>query len=199
VTEFRDIIDHDDLSPEEEARLQRVHDLLVQVGPPPDLPPSLEQPPGRREAEIIQFPHLPRRRWAVAAVAAAALALIAFGGGYVLGHSKTKAAGFPTQHVVAMHGPNANAVLYLGNRDGAGNWPMRVEVTGLPTQQAAAYYELWLTRNGKPSVPCGDFRVHGKTTTVRFTVPWSVAGVDGWVVTTQTHGDRTPGPVVLTT
>jgi len=50
VTEFRELIDPNDLSPEEEARLRRVHELLQQAGPPPDLPPALLEPPGERGA-----------------------------------------------------------------------------------------------------------------------------------------------------
>ena len=57
MTEFNDIIDTDGLDPDEEARLRRAHALLVQAGPPPDLPPALEAPPTQpNEAEIIQFP-----------------------------------------------------------------------------------------------------------------------------------------------
>jgi len=41
--------------------------------------------------------------------------------------------------------------------------------------------------------------VHAKTTRVRFTVPYSFDGVDGWVITKQTHGAARPGPVVLST
>ena len=59
------------LEPDEEARLRRVHDLLVQAGPPPDLPPALERTPEAAEAEIVQFPLLPRRRWVAAALVAA--------------------------------------------------------------------------------------------------------------------------------
>ena len=88
MSDFDDLVDADGLDPEEEARLRHVHELLVQAGPPPDLPPALEQAPDEQEAEIVQFPLLPRRRWAVAAVAAATLALLAFGGGYLTGHSK---------------------------------------------------------------------------------------------------------------
>ena len=88
MSDFKDLIDADGLDPEEEARLRHVHELLVQAGPPPDLPPALEQAPDEQEAEIVQFPLLPHRRWAVAAVAAATLALLAFGGGYLTGHSK---------------------------------------------------------------------------------------------------------------
>ena len=197
---FDELAGGDDLAPEEEAKLRRVHDLLVQAGPPPDLPPALEHPAEPTDAEVLQFPLLPRRRWAVLAVAAALLVVAGFGGGYLWGHSKAKPAPFAARHVVAMHGPQALAVIRIGTRDDVGNWPMQFEVTGLPKQHdSAAYYELWLTRHGKPTAPCGSFRVHDKTTRVRFTVPYSLRGVDGWVVTEQPAGMHTPGHVVLTT
>jgi len=41
MSDFKDLIDADGLDPEEEARLRHVHELLVQAGPPPDLPPAL--------------------------------------------------------------------------------------------------------------------------------------------------------------
>ena len=64
MTDFYDLIDTDDLDDREEERLRRAHDLLVQAGPPPDLPPALQRPPTekREAAEIIEFPLLPRRR-----------------------------------------------------------------------------------------------------------------------------------------
>ena len=105
MTDFNDIVDTTGLDPGEEARLRRTHDLLVQAGPPPDLPPALEAPPTQpAEAEIIQFPLFPKRRWAIAAIAAATLALLTFIGGYFYGNSKSQPAAFGTSHVVAMHG-----------------------------------------------------------------------------------------------
>ena len=44
MTEFDDLIDRDGLDVAEEARLRRVHDLLVQAGPPPELPPAHSTP-----------------------------------------------------------------------------------------------------------------------------------------------------------
>ena len=199
MSDFKELIDADGLDPAEEERLRRMHELLVQAGPPPDLPPELERVPEGETAEIIQFPHLPRRRWAVAAVAAATLALIAFGGGYLTGHSKSSA--FSTDRVVPMHGRSeALALLRISKPDSVGNWPMQLEVTGLPKQpDRNAYYELWLTKNNQPVEQCGTFRVHGKTTRVRFTVPYSFKGVDGWVITRQLRDATTPGPIVLST
>ena len=199
MSDFKELIDADGLDPDEEARLRHMHDLLVQAGPPPDLPPALEQAPDEESAEIVQFPMLPRRRWAVAAVAAVAAALLAFGGGYLTGDSKQSA--FHTNRVVPMHGQGeAIALVRMSTPDSVGNWPMQLEVTGLPEQSDRdAFYALWLTRHGKPAEQCGTFRVHGKTTRVRFTVPYSFEGVDGWVITKQTRGASQPGRVVLST
>jgi hypothetical protein len=201
VSRFDDMVDREGLAPDEEARLRRVHDLLVQAGPPPDLPPALERPPmAPAEAELVQFPLLPRRRWALAAVAAVSFVVLAFGGGYLVGHAKTKATSFATKRVVPMHGNNAVALLRLAPKDSAGNWPMQLEVNNLPRQQSArAYYELWLTQNGKPIAPCGAFRVNARTTTVRLSVPYDFKRFDGWVVTRQGANDHAPGTVVLTT
>jgi hypothetical protein len=201
MNEFNDIVDTGGLSPEEAGRLRRVHELLVEAGPPPDLPPALEQPIDPiQEAEVIAFPLLPPRRWAAAAVAAAALVAVALGGGYLLGHAHAKPAAFATQRVVPMQGKGSLAVLRIGRHDKAGNWPMELLVSGLPTQQdRQAYYELWLTKNGKPVVPCGSFRVNARNTTVRLSVPYSFSRFDGWVVTAQPAHDRSIGPVVLRT
>jgi Anti-sigma-K factor rskA len=201
---FEDLVDVDGVAPEDSARLRRVHDLLVQAGPPPDLPPALERPPSAPpEAEVVQFPLMPRRRWALAAVAAAAVALIAFGGGYLTGHAKKKATSFDTRAVVPMqpqHGSGALALLHIASRDNAGNTPMLLEVNNLPTQKTKGdYYELWLTRNGKAIAPCGSFRVNRRTTTVRLSVPYDFKSFEGWVVTRQTATHHTPGPVVLST
>jgi hypothetical protein len=201
VTDFRELIEPGDLSPDEEARLRRVHDLLQMAGPPPDLPPALLEPPaGPVEADVVQFPLLPRRRLALAGLVAATLVAIAFGGGYLFGHAKGRPAAFAPTAVVPMHGHAANAVLRIASRDSAGNWPMQMEVSGLPQQHDRdAYYELWLTRGGRPVEPCGQFRVHDKTTRLRFSVPWRAGGIDGWVVTEQQPETQGPGPVVLST
>jgi hypothetical protein len=201
VSRFEDLVNREGLSSDEEERLRRVHDLLVQAGPPPDLPPALEHAPSApADGELVQFPLLPRRRWPLTAVAAAALVVLAFGGGYLIGHAKKKPTSFVTQRVVPMHGSNALALLRVARADDAGNWPMLLEVNNLPTQKVKGdYYELWLTRKGKPVAPCGTFRVNERTTTVRLSVPYNFKRFDGWVVTVQRVGHHTPGRVVLTT
>lgn len=204
MTDFKDLIDTEDLDPREEARLRRVHELLLQAGPPAELPPELANPGEPPSAEILQFPSLPKRRWGVIALVAAAIGFAAFGGGYLFGHSKAQPTAFGAKRVVEMHPQQAGvaglAVLKVAAKDSVGNWPMELTVQGLPEQpQQAAYYELWITKNGKPTQVCGVFRVHGKTTTVRMSVPYSFKGVDGWVVTKHEPGQAEPGPVVLTT
>jgi hypothetical protein len=53
-----------DLSPEEQARLRRAHDLLIAAGPPPELPPALAEP-GAVEAETTRSSTaaVTRRSW----------------------------------------------------------------------------------------------------------------------------------------
>ena len=203
MSRFEDFVDHEGLSGEEEARLRHVHELLVQAGPPPDLPPGLERPPTAPvddDAEIVQFPLLPRRRWPLFAVAAALVGLVVFGGGYLTGHSKKKSSSFETTFTVPMSGHNAVAFLRVAPRDSAGNAPMELEVNNLPTQKKETdFYELWLTLDHKAVVPCGVFRVNARNTTVRLSVPYDFKRYDGWVVTKQTGPKNTPGPVVLTT
>lgn len=201
MTRFEDLVDLEGLDPAEVARLRRAHELLVQAGPPPDLPPALERPPSApAEAEIAAFPMLPRRRWPLIAVAAAALVVLAFGGGYLVGHAKKKATSFETKFVVPMHGTNAVAFLRVAPKDDAGNTPMELEVNNLPQQKRQGdFYELWLTRNGKAIVPCGVFRVNQRTTTVRLSVPYNFRHFQGWVVTSQRAAQDMPGPVVLST
>ncbi len=192
-----------DLTPEDEAKLRRVHDMLVEAGPPPDLPPALEHPLAPQEAEVIEYPLLARRRNAAIAIVAIAATLAAVAGGYAWGHTRSKPSSLTAERTVPMHGSAGRlGVITVGSPDKAGNWPMLVSVDGLPTQQnPRAYYELWLTRNGKPVAPCGGFRVHGNTTSVTLSVPYRLSRYDGWVVTAQqpAASDRGPGPVVLTT
>jgi len=203
---FDELIGTEGLSEVEEARLRRVHDLLVAAGPPPDLSPELFLPPvPNDEADPPEVAFLLRRRRGRVAVLALAAALAAFVGGYAFGHSKGKPAAFSSVRSVAMHGAagqpaESHGVIRIADKDSVGNWPMLVEVSGLAEQtQRAAYYELWLTHNGKAVAPCGSFRVHGKTTRVRLSVPYTLKNFDGWVVTKQPGTRDGIGPVVLTT
>ena len=207
MTDFHDLIDTDDLDHFEEERLRRMHDLLVKAGPPPDLPPALERPPTEKQqdAEIIAFPLLPRRRAGAMLILAAAVAAAAFGGGYLFGHSKTKPSAFATSRIVPMHATGTGsassvALVKVARPDANGNTALDFQVTGLAKQPTGSYYELWLTRGkGKPWASCGTFRVNGRTTTVRFSVPYRLSRYSGWVVTGVTPGRNDPGQTVMTT
>lgn len=199
--DFDEFVDVEGLDADEVARLRRVHDLLLEAGPPADLPPALEHPPTekRREAEILQFPLLPRRRLAAAVVLAAALAAAAFGAGFLVG-DRGGGARFEAVRVISMRGTGgALASIQMGKRDEVGNWQMHFIVSGLPKQKEGGYYNLYLVKGGRPVVLCGSFRVHDHTTTLTFTVPYKAKRFEGWVVTAQPPGHHTPGRVVLST
>lgn len=195
----------DDVSPEEAARLRRAHELLVAAGPAPELPPSLEQPrlgEPRRRLDQGMFHLLPRRRVGAALALAAAIALVAFLGGYLAGYSKDQGTRFEAVARVTLsgtaHDPGASAVVLVGRRDAGGNLPMLVTVRGLKALPPSGYYTLALLKNGKPVVTCGTFRVraNGARTTVRMAVAYDVSAFDGWVVTEYRHG-RKAEPIML--
>jgi hypothetical protein len=214
-----------DLDANESERLRHAHELLLAAGPVPELPPGLDEPSlgghsERREQGAFQL--LPRRRVGAALALAAAIALIAFVGGYVAGFSAALALaaaialiafvggyvagfrhdGFAAQYSVAMYGTAATAAsaqIQIGKRDARGNWPLRLEVKGLPKLKNGGYYEMYLTR-GKHIWTCGTFAAGGpQTVKVRLTVPYDFKNGDGWIVTKELPGSSTPGPTVLTT
>lgn len=164
----------------EHARLERVHDLLVEAGPPPELPPELAlAPPEPAAATAVPLV----RRYRFAAVAAAAVvALTLLGAGYLLGAGGADGAR-AAERTVVMSGPGgATGVLEVFAQDAAGNWPMELTVSGLPKLPASATYELWLTRAGKLADACGSFRVHTGATTVPLNAPYRLSAFSGWVV-----------------
>ncbi len=162
----------DDLEPGERERLERVHALLAEAGPPPELPPALEHAPEPPAAVVVPFP----RRYRYTALAAAVAAAVAlFGVGYLVGGG----GGTEPLRTISMSGTNqAAAELDVFEKDAAGNWPMELRVSGL----APGRYELWLTRGGKLAEPCGAFAVAAGETTVPLNAPYALRDFDGWVV-----------------
>jgi len=195
--DFRELVG-EEVPAEERARLERVHELLVEAGPPPELPPALAEPTTEvsTSAPII----LPRRRTGAVLALAAALALLALLGGYLAGRSGGEK--FNTFKSIPMHGvgatADASATIDIGAPEKSGNWPLRVVVRNLPSLSKGSYYEMFLTRHGRPVAACGIFGVNGRESTVRMTLPRSVRGYDGWIVTRERPSSREHA-VVLTT
>jgi len=179
-----------DTSPEERDRLQRVHDLLVQAGPPPELPPALSEAPTPaqmpRQEELGWLP--PRRSGRILTLAAG-FAVVALALGYLVGRH---GAGFHTQFTKVMHATKADrsaqAVLAVGKLDAAGNWPLQLTVTGLRRLPTGGYYELWLTKQGRPGASCGTFRVESGQTIVRLNAPYDFRKYSGWIVVAKLPG-----------
>jgi hypothetical protein len=188
---FDDVVGVDVSAPERE-RLLGAHEALLAAGPPPELPPGLAHAPDPEP----KVSYLPQRRRFTAIAIAAALALAALMGGYVLGQKR--ASGFQTAWVVQMRGPGATASIKVGDSDAAGNWPMLLSVTGLQRLPAGGYYELSLTRKGRSVASCGTFVVTTDNTDVQLNAPYRLKTFDGWVVTRHLAG-QSREPVVLRT
>jgi hypothetical protein len=175
----------DDVPPEELERLGKVHELLVRAGPPPELPTELAEAPEQGGAVSV----LPKHRWRTIAALAAALALAAFGVGW-LAAAASDSGGESLPKVefrVPMQGtaaaPRAVASIAVLELDEAGNWPMAMTVRGLPRLPQNGRYELWLTKDGKLIESCGTFHVEGDTV-VYLNAPFKLRG-KGWAVTRE--------------
>ncbi len=151
-----------DLEPGERNRLRRVHELLVEAGPPPELPADLGAPPTPGSVHVLR-----RRRGALVAIAAA-FGVLAFAIGFLTGGRSDD---YGTFDVVPMTGTDAaegaRATIEIFDADAAGNWPMEIEVTGLRPAANGELYQLWLTREGRLVALCGTLpgrrrRQHGR-------------------------------------
>jgi hypothetical protein len=190
VKEFRELTD--DLSAEEQERLRRVHDLLVEAGPPPALPASLRRTP-RPERRPFSL-----QRRAVAIALAAAIAVVAFGAGFFAGEGGDD---FEPVRTVAMRGvgsaAGAAATIEVGERDSAGNYAVVLHVQGLERVGPEGYYELLLTQDGEPIASCGTFKVETDGTSVPMTVGYEIDRFDDWVVTAHPQRHLDNPPIVL--
>jgi hypothetical protein len=171
-----------DLEASERARLQRVHEALIEAGPPPDLPHRLSAPPA---SNIVP---LARRQRAWSVLLAAAFGAVAFAVGFLVADT----GGPSTDRVIALEGPGgAAASLVVFEIDDAGNWPMELEVEGLRPAASGEPYQLWLTKGGKLAALCGSFLAEEDgTTVVPMNAPWRFSEFDGWVVVEE--GSTTP-------
>ena len=179
--EFDDLVGGD-LPAEERRRLERVHELLVAAGPPPELRAMLEEPAVPPLASLRPS-RRPARGRALGLLLAAALAAAAFAGGYLAGSDEPA---FAVERTLPMRGtalaPTAYGSLEVGEYDGEGNYPMRFTIRGLPAEADGERYELFLTRNGRLVASCGEFRVERGETVVYLNAAYRLKGIDGWVV-----------------
>jgi hypothetical protein len=165
--EFDELVGND-LGANERERLERVHELLVAAGPPPDL------------YAVRPIELRPRRRRGAVLAIAAALAVAAFAFGAALDRPSV-------DFVVTMDGvgafADASVSLTVFELDSAGNWPMEIEARGLPPSTSGRPYEVWLTRDGKLAALCGSFLTDDEGwAVVPMNAPYRFADFDGWVV-----------------
>jgi hypothetical protein len=198
VPDFDELVGPD-VDGEDHERLRRVHELLLQAGPPAELSPEVESGP----TLAMTLGRAPRkmRRSVTLLAAAIALVAVAFLAGYLTGNGNGN--GLTSGHTLSLVGtkaaPGALASLRIEPADPAGNWPMQLSVTGLPKLPPRGYYTVYLMRDGKPYAPCGTFVVAGKAygTSVSLNAPYELRRGDTWVVTKQMPGHHEAGPVVL--
>jgi hypothetical protein len=181
---------------EERERLRRVHELLLEAGPPPDLSPALASAPLPRQERRARW----RRRGATA-LAFAGLVAATFAIGYFSGSSDSDSEAIAVRETIALRSDSgASGAVNLGFKGQDGNWPMVVTVRGLEPLRGGDYYTLALTKDGEPKVTCGTFNVGDRrANTVRMSAAYDLEGFDGWVVLhydARTHKDT---PVLWTT
>ena len=193
--DFHDLVGND-LEPAERERLERVHDMLIAAGPPPELPQELAEPP-RPESKLAE---LARRRLRTGLLLAATFVLAAFAAGYLLGaRDEGSSTGSFTTEKTAVLGNSAErlAVVRIGKVDENGNRPMIVSVDGLEHLDERDYYTLFMTRNGKPVVTCGTFNVsENGVTTVRLSVAYDLERFDGLMLSKYSHEHHENTPLL---
>ena len=192
--DFHDLVGNE-LEPGERERLERVHDMLIAAGPPPELPQELAEPP-RPEGKLVE---LARRRLRTGLVLAAAIVIAAFAVGYLFGARGESSSSDSITEKTAVLGksPDRLAVVRIGQVDEDGNRPMVVSVDGLEPLKDGDYYTLFMTRNGKPIVTCGTFNVgENGVTTVRFSVAYDLARFDGLMLAKYSRKQRENTPLL---
>ncbi|MGH3080042.1 MAG: hypothetical protein ACRDNH_02760 [Gaiellaceae bacterium] len=181
--------------PRERERLRRVHELLLETDPPPELSPTLVTPP---PASPRDLPWQRPRRVRPRAVLVVAVVVTAFLVGYLAGNADSprqgSTSGMTIVRTVELDGENgASGAIGVGAADETGNWPMVLTTWGLDHVSDGDYYTLKLMKDGEARVTCGTFNVSGRQTTVRMVAAYDLKRFDGWVVMlwdAQTREDR---------
>ena len=188
MTTFEELVGAEPTGAERE-RLQSVHELLLEAGPPPELTPEIEAGPtlGMTLGRIRRLTDS-RRRFYIPAVAAAVFiaALI----GFSLSSPSTGLVAIPLTGTAAA--PHAAGTLALLTPT-ATSQPMVVNVQGLKP----GTYAVYLSRAGRSWEKCGTFLVKNLASGRRTTIdsPYRAKRGDTWVVTRLTAAGR--GATVL--
>jgi hypothetical protein len=168
-----------DLEPAERARLERVHELLIAAGPPPEnVRPAPAAPSRRGRGTLLAL----AAALAVAAFALGAAAVDRWGGPNV---------DFTETMTGTPAAEEATGSLVVFDLDEAGNWPMELRVAGLPPARSGRPFELWLTRDGELAALCGGFLTAADgSAVVPMNAPYRFDEFDGWVIVEE--GSETP-------
>jgi hypothetical protein len=185
----------------ERERLRRAHELLLQAGPPAELPPGLRKPPSM---EVARLPNRRKVKQRTLMLLAAAVAVAAvFAAGYGVGNRGGGKSTLVAQ-TLDLRGtasaPHARATLEVWpSKDG--NVPMKLHVVGLRRLPPHSYYDVYLVRGGqlRPWGLCGTFRVGNSSRVLglTFNAPYSHQKGDTWVVTRPGPAGAEPGTTVL--
>jgi hypothetical protein len=184
----------------ERQRLQHVHELLLEAGPPPELSPELEAGPNLKMT-VGNRRRVVKQRAMLLLAAAVALSLV-FLGGYAVGNNRGSGKSAPAVSLKltgTSAPPTAQASLEVWHGP-AGNWPMTLTAVGLPKLAPHNYYEVYLIRDGRLSGSCGTFRVTNnpkRAVTVTLNSPYTLQKGDSWIVTRPGPGGVEPGKTVL--
>jgi len=184
----------------ERQRLQHVHELLLEAGPPPELTPELEAGPNLK-LTVGKRRRVVKQRAMLLLAAAVALSLV-FLGGYAVGDNRGSSKSAPavslklTGTSALPSAAQASLEVWHGR---AGNWPMTLTAVGLPKLAPHNYYEVYLIRDGRLSGSCGTFRVTNpkRAVTVTLNSPYTLEKGDSWIVTRPGPGGVEPGKTVL--
>jgi Anti-sigma-K factor rskA, C-terminal len=193
--DFDELVGSEPLGGERE-RLRRAHELLVEAGPPQELPPALARGPDSERSKAVRRRQVKRRAFVLLAAALAVAAV--FSSGYAVGNRhSTDVAG-----LLGLKGtraaPHARATLEILPAT-AGNWPMKLTVRDLPALPAHAYYDVYLVRKGERYLSCGRFVTAGGSApfTVPLNAPYRLGPGDRWIVTRESPGSSDHGTTVL--
>ena len=161
--------------------------------------PKLKAGPNPGTVRKLERRRTVKRRSLVLLAAALSIAVVFFACYAVSSHRG--GSGSRIVQTISLHGTpavgSARATLDVW-RPRDGNWPMTLNVRGLPKLPARTYYEVYLVRNGKPWGSCGTFVVSGSSRMLKVSLnaPYKLQKGDTWVVTRAAPGSE-PGRTVL--